>query len=285
MSNEMITQLPTVTNALLSDIIYAVQGYISPTNPGTSSQETLQQVFNLMLANTILNNAGNPNGVVAGQTYQFCVDTTNSNLYICTTSGSASSAVWTRYAGNIISPSDGGTGVANPTAHTLPVAEGSSNFHFLGPLLNGQLLIGSSGADPVPATLTAGANITISNNSGAITIASGGGSGFMWNNVTSTPITMASFNGYISNHGGTEIVYELPASSNIGDEIIIVGRAAGLWEITYGTNQYIIVGTSTSTTTTGNVTSTKASDCITLICTVANTEWTAISVQGNLTVT
>lgn len=70
----------------------------------------------------------------------------------------------------------GGLGVASPTAHGILVAEGSSAATPL-TLTNGQLLIGSSSSDPVAATLTAGANITITNGAGSITIASSGGSG------------------------------------------------------------------------------------------------------------
>lgn len=89
MPNEKVSQLPTVANATLADVIYAIQG-------GVSVQETLQQVFNIMLSNNVLSNAGNPNGNVAGNTYQFCWDTVGNALYICTTSGSAITAVWTR---------------------------------------------------------------------------------------------------------------------------------------------------------------------------------------------
>lgn len=42
---------------------------------------------------------------------------------------------------------------------------------------NGQLLIGSVGANPVAATITAGSNITVTNGAGTITIASSGGGG------------------------------------------------------------------------------------------------------------
>lgn len=43
---------------------------------------------------------------------------------------------------------------------------------------NGQLIIGSTGANPVAATLTAGTNVTITNGAGSITVAqSAGGSG------------------------------------------------------------------------------------------------------------
>lgn len=93
---EMFTSLPTVSSSTLSDIICAVQGYTSPSNLGLSTQQTLQQVYNLFQSNVILYNAGNPNGAVAGNTFQLCWDTTNHILYVCTTSGTSSTAVWTK---------------------------------------------------------------------------------------------------------------------------------------------------------------------------------------------
>src|SRR5690242_1893061 len=95
-TEQMFTSLPTVSTANMSDIICAVQGFVNPSNPGLSVQETLQQVYNLFQSNIILFNAGNPNGAVAGSTYQFCWDTTNSILYICTATGTSSTATWTR---------------------------------------------------------------------------------------------------------------------------------------------------------------------------------------------
>ncbi len=91
---EMFTSLPAVSNATMNDVICAVQGYVSSSNLGLSVQETLGQVYALFQSNVILYNTGNPNGVVAGTTYQLCWDTTDSILYVCTTSGAASSAVW-----------------------------------------------------------------------------------------------------------------------------------------------------------------------------------------------
>jgi hypothetical protein len=93
---EMITSLPTVSAATMQDIIYAVQGYQSPSVLGVSVQETLQQVYNLFQSTIILYNSGNPNGVVAGNTYQLLWDTVDNILWVCTTSGTASTAVWTK---------------------------------------------------------------------------------------------------------------------------------------------------------------------------------------------
>jgi hypothetical protein len=90
-----VTDLPPVASAQLSDIVMAVQGFINPMSIGISVQETWQQVYNLFQSQTVLYNAGNPNGAVAGMTYQFCWDTTDSILYICTVTGNAASAVWT----------------------------------------------------------------------------------------------------------------------------------------------------------------------------------------------
>ena len=52
------------------------------------------------------------------------------------------------------------------------VGSGTGAVTSLGQATNGQLVVGSTGADPVLATLTGGANITVTNTAGAISIAS-----------------------------------------------------------------------------------------------------------------
>lgn len=93
---EMFTSLPTVTASTMEDIICAVQGYTNPSNLGLSTQQTLQQIYNLFQSNIILFNAGDPNGAVAGTTYTLCWDTVDNMLWICTTSGTSLTAVWTK---------------------------------------------------------------------------------------------------------------------------------------------------------------------------------------------
>lgn len=278
MANEKFTQLPTVASSTVGDIIAAVQG-------GISVQQTLQQVLDLGLSQTILNYAGNPNTHVAGDTFQLCWDTANNVLYVCTVSGSAATATWT-LAGSVtfpISAANGGTGVASPTAKTLPVAQGASAFTFLGPLTNGQLLIGSTGANPVPATITAGTGINVANGAGTITIStSGAGTG--WTDVTGATQALAVNNGYIANRGAGNVAFTLPASSAIGDTIYIVGRQNG-WSVAQGAGQQIFVSGSGSTIGVGgSISSTNAHDCITLVCTVANLEWASNSIVGIITV-
>ena len=280
MANEKFTQLPTVASALTTDIIAAVQG-------GISVQETLSQVIALAIGQTILHYAGNPNGNVAGSVYQLCWDTTNTVMYVCTVTGTAPLAVWTKIANSpstIVTPTYGGTGVANPTAHTLPVAEGSSNFNFLGPLTNGQLLIGSTGADPVPATLTATGGISILNAAGSITI-SGSGGGFTWTDVTGTTQAMTADNGYFANNAGT-VTFTLPVTAAAGTVLAVMGKGAGGWAIAQNVGQSIVIGSLTSTIGVGgSIASTNAMDSIYLTCITADTVWSTLGApQGNITV-
>ncbi len=92
---QRFTDLPTVGSSQLTDIMCAVQGYVaSPLNLGLSTQQTLQQVYNLFQQNIIQSYSGNPNGNLAGTTYQLCWDTLNNVLWVCTTSGTSTTAVW-----------------------------------------------------------------------------------------------------------------------------------------------------------------------------------------------
>jgi hypothetical protein len=66
---------------------------------------------------------------------------------------------------------NGGWGLATLTAHSLYVGNGTTAPTALGVATDGQIPIGSSGVDPVLATLTAGTGISITNAAGSITIA------------------------------------------------------------------------------------------------------------------
>jgi hypothetical protein len=130
---------------------------------GTSSTSIWQTTFgNLNNGQLIIgSNSAAPqlNTLIAG-----------SNITITNTPGNIEISASGGGGGGLILPIDGGTGVSSPTAHTLPVAEGSSNFNFLGPLTNGQLLIGSTGNDPLASAITAGNSIGINNGPGFIGI-------------------------------------------------------------------------------------------------------------------
>lgn len=66
---------------------------------------------------------------------------------------------------------NGGTSLATLTAHSLYVGNGTSAPTALGSATNGQIAIGSTGADPVLAALTGTANnVTVTNSAGGITL-------------------------------------------------------------------------------------------------------------------
>lgn len=122
---EMFTELPTVSTAQMTDIICAVQGFSSPSVLGLSVQETLQQVFNLFQSNIVQTFAGNPNGFVAGTIFGLLWDSSNNILWVCTTTGSAGTAVWkksiqlTAGTGITISQSGANITISNSSASVL----------------------------------------------------------------------------------------------------------------------------------------------------------------------
>lgn len=179
-------------------------------------------------------------------------------------------------------PINGGTGLASPTAHGVMVAEGASNMNPI-VLTNGQLLIGSTGADPSAATVTAGAGISISNGAGTITITSTG-SGEPWTTVAGTTQALAVNNGYYANNAGL-VTLTLPTTASVGDLILVGGQGAGGWLIAQNASQLIRFGSSVTTTGTGgSLASTNQYDNIVLRCMVANTTFAVWASIGNLTV-
>lgn len=167
------------------------------------------------------------------------------------------------------------------TNHSPLVGAASNGITSLGPLTNGQLVIGSTGNDPAAATLTAGTGIGITNAAGSITVNSVG-SGMTWT-VVNGNTNMAVNNGYGSNSAGA-VAFTLPVTSAVGDTVAIQGMQ-GSWNVVQGAGQQIHVGSSASTLGAGgSIASTNAFDAITLVCLVANTIWYAKAPQGNITI-
>lgn len=163
---------------------------------------------------------------------------------------------------------------------------GGANNHTianLGVATNGQLPIGSTGANPVLATLTAGSGISITNAAGSITIAGTGG-GLAWTDVTGTTQAMAVNNGYTANNAGL-VTLTLPATAAYGTIMAVVGKGAGGWKIAQNSGQAIHFGfVNTTTGTGGSLASTLQYDVVYLLCTVANTDFTVLQSIGNITV-
>lgn len=173
------------------------------------------------------------------------------------------------------------TGLTN---HSLLVGAGTATITNLGVATNGQLPIGSTGADPVLATLTAGGGISISNGAGSITISSSGG-GVTWNTTSVNVTNMAVNNGYFCVSPGGALTLGLPTTSSLGDTIRVNLSGATSWQITQGAGQQIGLGNASTTLgALGSLTSTAQGDSITLVCRVANLRWEAISVIGTITI-
>jgi hypothetical protein len=148
---------------------------------------------------------------------------------------------------------------------------------------NGQLIIGSTAGAPAAATLTAGTGIAITNGSNSITIAATGGA-LSWTDVTGTTQAMAVNSGYTADNAGL-VTLTLPSTAAYGSMIRVVGKGAGLWAIAQNSGQTIHFGADNTTTGTGgSLSATLQYDCVELLCSIANTDFTVMSSVGNITV-
>lgn len=98
----------------------------------------------------------------------------------------------------------GGTGATTLTNHGLLLGSGTSAVRALGVASNGQIPIGSGGADPVIANITAGTGATVSNGAGTISIAAPGATRVLLSSQTASnsaailfaPITAGTYSTY-----------------------------------------------------------------------------------------
>ena len=86
---------------------------------------------------------------------------------------------------NALTVPNGGTGAASLTDGGVLLGSGTGAVTALGQATNGQLVIGSTGADPVLATLVGGSGVTINNSAGGIEIVAAGSGGTV-TSVTAT---------------------------------------------------------------------------------------------------
>lgn len=153
-----------------------------------------------------------------------------------------------------------------------------------GPLNNGELYIGATGAKAIAANITPGTGISITNAANSITINAVGG-GLTWSTITAATLAAAVNHGYVLNHASTPCVVTLPATAALGDKVSLVGLSgSGGWTATANTSQTIQFG-NTSTSSAGSFSSTDAGDSCELVCIVANTTWAlSNAVSAGLTV-
>jgi hypothetical protein len=174
---------------------------------------------------------------------------------------------------------------ATYTAHGVLVGEGTSSIVATAAGTNGQVLLGSTGADPAFGTITTttGVAFTTGAASLAINVKTGG---FAVVDQTSSSATLAVQTMYVTDNGASLVTYTLPATAPQGSVIKVVGSSAGGWRIAQNANQKIRLTSQVSTTGTGgSVSSTNANDCVEMIASTggASTVWTIASFAGSLT--
>lgn len=163
------------------------------------------------------------------------------------------------------------------------IGDASNNIKTTAALTNGQMLIGSTGADPVPASITPGAGISVSGGAGTLTIAAIGG-GISWQTTSANIANMSVNNGYICIAPGGALTLGLPTTAGVGSILRVALSGATSWQITQAVGQQIRIGSNTTTLGAGgSLTSTAQGDAVELVCTVANTTFCTVSSVGNLT--
>jgi len=170
------------------------------------------------------------------------------------------------------------------TLHSVLVGAASNGITNLTAGTNGQVLLGSTGVDPVFATLTGTGGITFTTGAGSLAI-NGSGGGLTWTVVTGTTQAAAVNNGYVANNAGL-VTVTLPATSAVGDLVAVSGmnNATG-WKVAQNAGNTIHFGSSTTTPGTGgSLASTATYDTIYLLCITANALWTVTGSVGNITV-
>jgi len=167
-------------------------------------------------------------------------------------------------------------------AHSVIIGEGAAAA--VGVLLAaGNILIGTTAGDPVPANLTPGAGISITSVTGSITISWTGAN--LWVDQTTAAVTMVANTGYTSDDGATLVTFTLPTAASIGDFVEIQGKGAGGWTIAQAASQEIFFGiVHTTAGVTGSLSSTTQYDCVKLraLTAGATSTWSVVSAVGNL---
>lgn len=140
-------------------------------------------------------------------------------------------------------------------------------------LTDGQLLVGSTGAAPAAATLTAGTGITITNAAHSITI-NASAEGTAWSDKA-VSFDAADSSGYIIT--ASAVVATLPASPSVGATVnFIVDTTGAALTITANTGQFIRFGAVKSVSA-GTAVNSAQGDSVKLVYSDTTTSWIAES--------
>lgn len=148
-------------------------------------------------------------------------------------------------------------------------------------------ITGDSGGPISPSAgnwnLVGGTNVNVAGSGSSLTINAPVG-GVTWTDVTGTSQAMSANAGYTANNAGL-VTLTLPGTATYGSTFDVVGKGAGGWSIAQNAGQTIhFNSTSTTTGAGGSLASTVQYNTVKLLCTVADTDFTVIASEGNLTV-
>jgi len=87
---------------------------------------------------------------------------------------------------------------------------------------------------------------------------------------------------YLTNNASL-VTITLPASANIGEQVLVRGKGAGGWKLVQNGGQTIHGASDTTTGTGGYLASQTSRDTVTIECTTANTDFLIIAGRGTLT--
>jgi len=182
-----------------------------------------------------------------------------------------------------VTPASLAAKLGTQTQYAIPIGETAAGaFGWTNALTNGQLVIGSTGANPVAAALQPGTGIGITLGAGTCTVSSTG-MGMSWSTVGAST-ALINNNGFICT-AGAALSFSLPAVAAVGTAIGLSLDGSTSWTITQGAGQQIRIGNQQTTLGAGgSLASTDQGDTVLLMCVTANTRWIAIDVVGNITV-
>ncbi len=172
-----------------------------------------------------------------------------------------------------------GTGIVSTLAIPLIVADGGTGATSF--TAYSVLCGGTSSTNPLQSVASVGTagQVLTSNGPAALpTFQSIVGAG--WTDQITTPATLAPGMGYSANTAGL-LTFNMPATVAFGAEFEIRGEGAGGWLVQFNTGQTGHLS-SASTTVAGSFASTNRYDCISILCTVANTTFVCTA-TGSIT--
>lgn len=147
---------------------------------------------------------------------------------------------------------------------------------------DGKILIARATGQAIAANIIGGTGISVTNGANTISISSSGANNIV--DQTTGSVTMSVNTVYITDNGASLVTYTLPASAALGDYFEIVGKSSGGWTIAQNGGQTIHFGAvNTTTGAGGSLSSANQFDCIKIRCTTANTDFTVVTSQGNIT--